>query len=513
MQWIRLQEKLLSMGVELQLAVSMRRVLPVATLALVLAGCAAGPDFKPPTPPRVAAYTERTLANPAATPGVAGGAAQRLERGADVSGDWWTLFQSATLNALVAQALERNHDLKAAQAALRVAHEDVLAQRGAFFPSVSAGLGASRQKASNILAPVPNYPVVPQEFEYGLYTPQLAISYTPDLFGGNRRSVESLQAQAQAARFQMIATWNTLTTNVVVTAIEAAALDEQVDATRESIDVANKSLAILRLRFTKGDASRLDVAAQQTQLAQTEAALPALVKQQAATRHALAVLVGAFPDLAPAESFTLADLHLPASLPLSLPSQLVAQRPDVRQARANLHAASAAIGIAAAARLPSITLSANAGSTALAISKVFTSGTGFWGIAAALTAPVFEGGQLLHQERAAKAAYVEAAEQYRGTVLTAFQNVADTLVALAQDARALQAAATAERAARTALDLSRLQLEHGYIGGFELLSAAQAYQQARIALVQAEANRFADTAALYQALGGGWWHHPEMSKR
>jgi NodT family efflux transporter outer membrane factor (OMF) lipoprotein len=333
------------------------------------------------------------------------------------------------------------------------------------------------------------------------------------LFGLNRRTRESLKAQEQAARFQMIAAWTTLTSNVVVTAVEEAALREQVDATRKSVGIARKSLAILQLRFEKGDASKLDVAAQQSQLAQTEAGLPALVKQLAATQHALAVLVGAFPDQVPAEAFALADLHLPGTLPVSLPSKLVAQRPDVRQARANLHAASAAVGIAAAERLPNIELTANAGSTALAISKVFTSGTGFWGIAASLTAPIFEGGQLMHQERAAKAAYVEAAEQYRGTVLTAFQNVADTLVALDQDARGLQAAATAESAARTTLDLSELQLKHGYIGTFELLAAQQAYQQAQIALVQAEANRFADTAALYQALGGGWWHDNNLAKQ
>lgn len=481
--------------------------------ALALAGCAAGPNFEPPASPKISSYTSHTLTAIAATPGAAGGAAQRFEQGADIPGDWWTLFHSTELDGLIARALKNNHDLKAAQAALRVAHEDLLAQRGAFFPSVSAGINASRQKASNILAPVPNFPAVPQEFEYNLFTPQLSISYAPDLFGLNRRTRESLEAQEQSARFQMIAAWTTLTSNVVVTAIEEAALREQVDATRTSIGIAKRSLGILQLRFRKGDASRLDVAAQQTQLAQAEASLPALVKQQVAARHALATLVGAFPDQAPASAFTLADLHLPETLPVSLPSTLVAQRPDVRQARADLHAASAAIGIAAAERLPQIALTANAGSTALAISKVFSSGTGFWGIAASLTAPIFEGGQLLHQERAAKAAYVQAAEQYRGTVLTAFQNVADTLVALEQDAQGLQAAAKAEQAAKTTLDLSQLQLRHGYIGTFELLAAQQAYQQARIALVQAEANRFADTAALYQALGGGWWHHPEMGKQ
>jgi NodT family efflux transporter outer membrane factor (OMF) lipoprotein len=485
----------------------------LATTSLALAGCAAGPNFKPPAPPAVSGYTAHPPAKTVATSGVAGGEAQDFQRDGDIPGDWWTLFHSQPLDALIARALQNNHDLKAAQAALQAAHEDVLAQRGSFFPSVSAGFDASREKASNILAPVPNFPVVPQEFEYNLFTPQLSISYAPDLFGLNRRTRESLKAQEQTARFQMIAAWTTLTSNVVVTAVEGAALREQVDATHKLVDLEKHSLAILQLRFEKGDASKLDVAAQQSQLAQTEAGLPALVKQLAATQHALAVLVGEFPDQAPAESFTLADLHLPGTLPVSLPSKLVAQRPDVRQARANLHAASAAVGIAAAERLPNIELTANAGSTALAISRVFTSSTGFWGIAASLTAPIFEGGQLMHQERAAKATYVEAAEQYRGTVLTAFQNVADTLVALDQDAKGLQAAAKAEQAAKTTLDLSQLQLKHGYIGSFELLAAQQAYQQARIALIAAEANRFADTAALYQALGGGWWHHPELGKR
>lgn len=496
------------MGVEL-LRPFRRRAFLLAILAFTLAGCAAGPDFKPPAPPRANGYLPHA---PGATVAAdtTGGEAQTFEVGGDIPGDWWTLFHSPALSALVAQALKNNHDLKAAQAALRVAHEDVLAQRGSFVPAVSAGFNASRQKdPSSALAPVPSN----NAYLYSLFTPQLSISYTPDLFGLNRRTRESLQAQEQAARFQMIAAWTTLTSNVVVTAVQEASLREQVQATRELVALEKKSLALLQLRFEKGDASKLDVAAQQSQLAQTESGLPALVKQLAATRHALAVLVGAFPDQAPAESLTLADLHLPKNLPVSLPSKLVAQRPDVRQARANLHAASATIGIAAAQRLPSLDLTANAGSTALAISKVFTSGTGFWGVAASLTAPIFEGGQLMHQERAAKAAYVEAAEQYRGTVLTAFQNVADTLVALDQDARALQAASQAERAAKTTLDLSQLQLKHGYIGTFELLAAQQSYQQARIALFEADASRFADTAALYQALGGGWWHHPEMGKQ
>jgi NodT family efflux transporter outer membrane factor (OMF) lipoprotein len=480
--------------------------------ALLAAGCAVGPNFKPPPAPRVEGYTGTPLQRTVATPGVAGGQAQRFESGADIPADWWRLFHSQALDTLIGAALKNNYDLAAAQAALRVAYENVLAQRGAFFPAVSASMLGSRQKQSDLLAPVPNFPAVSSEFQYNLFTPQLTISYEPDIFGLNRRTFESLQAQAQAARFQMIATWTTLSTNVAVTAVQAASLREQVTATARLIDLEKKSLAILQLRFQRGDASGLDVAAQQSQLAQAQSGLPTLVKQLRQTEHALAVLTGRFPNQQPLATFSLADLHLPEDLPVSLPSALVAQRPDVRQARANLHAASAQIGIAAAQRLPNIQLSADAGSSALAISQVFTSGTGFWGITASLTAPIFQGGQLLHQERAAKAAYVQAAQEYRGAVLTAFQNVADTLVALQQDAQALRAAASAARAATRTLKLSQLQLRHGYIGVFELLAAEQAYQQAQMTLAQNEANRFADTAALYQALGGGWWHNAGLNE-
>ena len=480
--------------------------------ALLAAGCAVGPNFKPPPAPHVEGYTGTPLQRTAATPGVAGGQAQRFESGADIPADWWRLFHSQSLDTLIAAALKNNNDLAAAQAALRVAYENVLAQRGAFFPAVSASMLGSRQKQSELLAPVPNFPAVSSEFQYNLFTPQLTISYEPDIFGLNRRTFESLQAQAEAARFQMIATWTTLSTNVAVTAVQAASLREQVNATTRLIDLEKKSLAILQLRFQRGDASGLDVAAQQSQLAQAQSGLPTIVKQLRQTEHALAVLTGRFPNQQPLATFSLADLHLPEDLPVSLPSALVAQRPDVRQARANLHAASAQIGIAAAQRLPNIQLSADAGSSALAISQVFTSGTGFWGITASLTAPIFQGGQLLHQERAARAAYVQAAQEYRGAVLTAFQNVADTLVALQEDAQALQAAASAARAATRTLKLSQLQLRHGYIGVFELLAAEQAYQQAQMTLAQNEANRFADTAALYQALGGGWWHNAGLNE-
>ncbi len=481
----------------------------VASLILpLIAGCAVGPDFKKPAAPDVSDFTRRPLATTVSSRHVAGGEAQRFAEGGDISADWWTLFHSQPLNDLIEQSLKKNPDLKSAQAALSVARENVLAQRGAFYPSVNANFSASRQKQPGSLAPVPDN----NAFLYSLFTPQVSVSYVPDVFGLNRRTVESLQAQAQSVRYQMVATYTSLTANVVVAAIQLASLQAQVDATRELVELNAKMLKILQYQFAKGAVSRLDVAAQESQLEQVKATLPPLIKQLEQQRDLLSVLTGVFPSQAAIGKFELSSLQLPQELPVSLPSKLVAQRPDVLQAQANMHAASAQIGVATANRLPNIELTANAGSTALAIGQVFKSGTGFWSVGADLTAPIFQGGQLLHQERAAKAAYVQASEQYRSTVLTAFQNVADTLVALEQDAEGLKAAAAAAAAAKVTLDLSQRQWHDGYADYLSLLGAEQAYQQALINQVQAQANRYADTAALFQALGGGWWHRAELTQ-
>jgi NodT family efflux transporter outer membrane factor (OMF) lipoprotein len=456
----------------------------------------------------VSDYTAQPLAATAATPNVSGGQTQRFAVGADISADWWTLFHSAALNELIEQSLSNNHDLKSAQAALTVARENVLAQRGAYYPSVEADFSATRQKQSEQISPALNS----NTFLYNLFTPQVSVSYVPDVFGLNRRTVESLAAQEQEVRFQMIAAYTTLTSTVVVTAIQVGAVQMQIDATHDLIDSTANTVKILQYQFDKGYANGLDVAAQESLLAQVSATLPPLIKQQAQLRDLLAVLAGRFPNQAPPDKFDLSTLQLPEDLPLSLPSALVSQRPDVLQAEANLHDASAKIGIAVANRLPNFVLTANAGSTATAMNQLFTSGTGFWGVGAAATAPIFQGGTLLHHERAAKAAYDQAAEQYRSTVLTALQNVADTLTALEQDAEAVKAAAKAADAAKVTLDLAQRQWQSGYTGYLALLSAQQAYQQGRINLIQAQANRFADTAALFQALGGGWWHRVELAK-
>lgn len=479
-----------------------------ALACLLAAGCAVGPDFKRPAAPDVSGYTPAPLSPTVSTPDVVGGEAQRFTSGADIAADWWTLFHSQPINDLIDQALKNSHDLKAAQAALLVARENVLAHRGVYLPAVSANFSASRTAQSQTLAPTPDN----NAFQYSLFTPQLVISYAPDIFGLERRTSESLKAQEQGARYQMIAAYITLTSNVTAAAIQDASLQSQIDATRQLIDINTKMVEILKLQMAKGYASRLDLAAQQSLLAQTTAALPPLLKQAAQQHDLLAALTGRYPTEAPEENIDLSALTLPLDLPVSLPSTLVAQRPDVLQAQENLHAASAQVGIAVANRLPNIQLTGNAGSTALAIGQVFTPGANFWAIGADVTAPIFQGGTLLHQERAAKAAYVQAGEQYRSTVVSAVQNVADTLAALEQDAQALKAAAAAADAAKVALDLSQRQWKDGYASYLTLLGAEQTYQQARINLVLAQANRYADTAALFQALGGGWWRRAELAK-
>jgi NodT family efflux transporter outer membrane factor (OMF) lipoprotein len=479
-----------------------------AAAALLGAACAVGPDFKKPAAPAVKDYTATPLETTASTPAVAGGEAQHFASGSDISADWWTLYHSQALNDLIDHSLANNPDLKAAHAALSVARENLLAQKGVYFPSVSGSFSATRQRQSGQISPTLNS----NAFLYNLFTPEVSVSYVPDVFGLNRRTVESVAAQEQEARYQMAATYTTLTANVVVTAIQEASVQTQIDATRELIDSGTRMVDILRYQLAKGYASRLDLAAQESLLAQTAATLPPLLKQGAQLHDSLAVLAGRFPSEMADEKLALANLQLPEELPVSLPSQLIEQRPDVLQAEASLHEASARVGIATANRLPNIVLSANTGSEAAAMSQLFTSGTGFWEFGANLTAPIFEGGALLHQERAAKAAYDQAAEQYRSTVLTAFQNVADSLTALAQDAEALKAAATAADAAKVTLDLAERQFKDGYASNLALLNAEQGYQQARIALVQAEASRFVDSAALFQALGGGWWHRTDLNE-
>ncbi len=481
------------------------RILAFAAMTFV-SGCAVGPDFLRPPAPDVTGYTQGGGPRQTASAETHGGAAQRFKRSRDIPGDWWAMFRSRPLKNLVERALKNNQDLVAAQAALRVARAKTAAGRGAFFPHVDGSFSATRQKDA-----ADNNGIIPDPLIYNTYTGQVSVSYTPDVFGGVRRSVENLEAQEENQYFQLEATYLTLTSNIVVAAVQEASLRGQISATRNIIKIATDLRDLFRKQKDLGQIPEADVVAQEAALAQIEQTLPPLERQLQQQRHLLAALSGGFPSERLPETFTLAALSLPQKLPLSVPSKLVEQRPDIRAAEANLHAASAQIGVTIAARLPNITITANSGSTAFntAAIPLFTPPTNFWSLGADLLQPIFHGGTLFQQEVAAKAAYDQAAAQYRSTVITAFQNVADVLSALQTDAVALQKAVIAERAAARSLEITRQRRDLGDVTYLALLSAQQTYLQAVINLVQAKANRYADTAALYQALGGGWWNRSD----
>jgi NodT family efflux transporter outer membrane factor (OMF) lipoprotein len=479
----------------------------IAAAACVLGGCAVGPDFQAPAAPTTGRYTAKALPVSTAASGTAAGPEQRLIEGRDIPSEWWALFRSEGIDSLMRQALAANPDLQAANAALRGARENVLAQQGAYFPSVDAQYNATRQ---GVATPVAS-PLASGVDTYTLHTAQLSIGYVPDVFGGNRRQVESLQAQADAQRYQLEAAHLTLAANLVEAVIQRASTRAQIEATNALIELSARQLGLLRRQQTLGQIGAADVAAQEAALALVQATLPPLQKQLAQQGNQLAVLVGALPSDATLPEPTLDQLQLPQELPLSLPAKLVEQRPDIRVAEAQLHAASAQVGVAAANRLPSFNLTAGVGSSALRFSQLFGAGTGFWSLGADVAAPIFDGGTLLHRQRAAQAGYDQAAAQYRSTVLTAFQNVADTLDAIQSDARALDAAALAERAAERSLAIARRQHAAGSAGVLVVLSAEQALRQASLGRIQAQANRLIDSAALFQALGGGWWNRSDVA--
>ncbi|MBV9566463.1 MAG: efflux transporter outer membrane subunit [Bradyrhizobium sp.] len=479
-------------------------------LAVALSGCAVGPDFKIPSPPDVEGYTSTPLPPRTSAAGVAGGKAQRFVKELDIPADWWSLFHSRKLDALVDRALQANPTLEAALAALRQAQENADAQRGKFVPTIQGNFTGTRQTTpSNVLGSSIPLADGSTTNSFNVVTSQVIISYTFDVWGQNRRAVESLDALADSQRFQAEAARLTLAATVALAAIQEATLRDQITATRELISINGKMLDILQRQLTAGYANRVDVAAQEAQLAQTVATLPPLEKQLGQQRNLLAALSGRFPSEGVPETFTLATFRLPADLPLSLPSRLIDQRPDVRAAEGLLHSANAQVGVAIANMLPNFSINGSGGYTATALGNIadYVSPTNrFLTLAGSATHTIFDGFTLLHQKRAAEAALDQAAAQYRATVLIAFQNVSDTLRALRSDANALKAAAEFEGAAKVSFDLVRQQFDSGYANVLLLLNAQQTYLQARIATIQARANRLADTVALYQALGGGWWN-------
>jgi NodT family efflux transporter outer membrane factor (OMF) lipoprotein len=485
----------------------LRGPLRVSVLALLtgLCACAVGPNFHRPAPPNAPDYgSAPSQGSTAAAPGTAG-EAQHFIGGMDIPGQWWTLFRSPQLNALVEQSLKGNPNIDAAQAALRQARDLYKAQRTTLFPTVQGQFDATRSKyATNTLTA----PTVATSSIYNLYTADLSLSYMPDVFGGTRRSLEAARAQMEVSRYQLVATYVTLSSNVVATAVQEASLRGQIAATERLLALQHELTVTMQRQQSIGTASHADLLLQQAAEAQTVATLPPLQKQLGQTRDALTALLGRLPSAEPSETFKLEDLTLPPELPVSLPSKLVEQRPDVRQAEENMHAASAEVGVALANMLPQFNITADTGSTALQIGQLFSPYTGFWDLGASLTQTLFDAGALIYRHRAAEDALDQAGAQYRAAVILAFQNVADTLRALQADADALKATAEADRAAKASYDLARRQYLNGSLSLVALLNAEQTYQQAEIALVQAQANRYADTAGLFQALGGGWWNLP-----
>jgi len=481
---------------------------PTATalaVAIGLGSCAVGPDFQHPAAPEAAGYGRDRLAAHTSAADTPTGRSQRFAQGNDIPQQWWRLYRSPALDALIERALQNNPSLQAALASLRAANQAVYAQDGKFFPLVQANFNPTYNQTSAALAPIPSSGAT----TYALHTAQLQVVYTFDVWGLNRRTVEALQAQADTQHFQVEAAYLTLTSNLVVAAITEASLRGQIDATNRLIAINSKMLDILKRQLDTGYANRNAVALQEAALAQVKATLPPLRKALQQNRDLISALSGVYPSYEPRERFKLADLLLPDELPVTLPSRLVEQRPDIRAAQEQLHVASAQVGIAIANALPNFTISGNVGYMNTALAGLLAPQNLFWLAAGNATQTLFDGGTLLHQIQGAKDTYNAAAWTYRGTVIGAVQNVADALRALQNDADALKAAHDFERASKISFDLARQQMQTGYANVLILLTAQSTYLNAEIAVVQARAARLSDTAALFQALGGGWWNRAE----
>lgn len=480
----------------------------LALCLFALSGCSLGPDFKRPAGPEINNLVTQDQAVQIAA-GSSSGNGQTLLAGKDIPGQWWYLFRSKALNSLIEQAIKRNPTLQAAQATLTAAQENRLVKSGALLPQLDASLSGKRQKVSGAQFGNPDG----GGSIFTLYNASVNVSYTLDVFGGLQRQIEGLEAQVEYRRFQLEGAFLTLAANIVTGAIQEASLRAQIAATEGIIKADSDQLDILKRQFEIGSVSKVAVLNQQALLEQTRTSLPPLGKQLAQIRHQLSVLVGDVPGSAGLiEQFTLDELHLPEQIPLSLPAKLVEQRPDIRAQEALLHAAGAQIGVVAASIFPDFTISANLSSIATVAGNLFSPASLIWGVGGTLLQPLFHGGEFAHAKRAAVATYEQAAADYRSTVLNALQNIADTLSALEFDNAELLTQDAATQVASESLELTRDQMQVGAAGYLDLLTAERAYQQARIGQLKAQALRYADTAALFQALGGGWWNRSDLAK-
>lgn len=472
-----------------------------------LTSCMVGPNFHSPKSPKTNTYTESP--EPKKTTHIAaagkGGKTQYLLSGEDISAQWWTLFRSQELNDLIRKGIQHSPNMVAAQAALREAQENLYAQIGStMLPAVSAQLGGQRERFSAATIGGGNRGII-----FNLFNTSVNVSYTLDLFGGLRRQIEGFGAQVDYENYLLEATYLTLTSNIVTTAVTIASLQAQIKVTNELVQYQQSQLDILKKQFRLGGIAEPDVLSQETLLQQTKATLEPLKQSLAQNYHALAVLIGDLPSNGPLPHFNLDKLTLPTKLPLSVPSELVRHRPDIQASEALLHAASANIGVATANMYPQFTLTGAFGYQDTALSSMINVNNKVWNYGATILQQVFNGGSLLAKKRAAVDAYEQAFAQYKQTVLQGFQNVADTLRALEYDAKALQEQKQAEIAAKKALDITTKQYFLGGVSYLALLIAERQYQTAVLNRVRAQAARYADTAALFQALGGGWWNRTE----
>lgn len=469
---------------------------PLILIIGTLTACAVGPDYTRPSAPDVDRISVAPL--PAATTATDAptGDAQRFLEGESAPAQWWLAFSSPELNRRVAQALAHNPTISAAQAALRAAQENANAAAGGYLPQIDAGVGATRQQTSTTQSGGGS--------PFTLYNASVNVSYTLDLFGGVRRGVEAQQAVANAQQFRLQGTYLSLAANVATASIREAALRAQLAASEDIVAALGEQESLAQKRFELGASSMIDTLAVRSQLAGARAALVPLRLQLEQLRNQLAVYLGKLPAQRNLQILALDEFTLPAQVPVSLPSQLVAQRPDIRAAAAQVHAATAELGIASANLLPRISLTGAWGSNAASASDLFSADSILWNLGAGLLQPLFHGGSLRADKRAAQARLEQAAAEYRFTVLSAFQDVANALQALQLDAEALKAQSAAMHAAQSNLDLVNIQYDTGATGYLQVLDATRQFQQAKLAFIQARAARLTDTVALYAALGGGW---------
>ncbi|CAO4169526.1 efflux transporter outer membrane subunit [Methylorubrum populi] len=478
-----------------------------------LAGCMVGPDYRPPADPPVTRYTKEPLKSPSAADLIrtqqGGSADQSFVAGADIPGAWWRLFRSKAMNRLVEEALAHNPTLEAAQASLRIAQQNVLAQRGTLYPTLTANPQALGAQAPglDLQSPLQDQ----NRYLYSLYTPQVIVAFNPDVFGGNRRQIEALEGEAENQRFQLEAAYLSLTANVVTAAIQEAALRAQIEATKRVIQAQTEVLELYNKQLKLGQIAGADVVQQQAALSLSQQQLPPLEKQLAQQRNLLTALTGRLPSDEVSETFSLNALHLPTRLPVSLPSHLVQQRPDVKAAESQVRTASANVGVAVANRLPQFSITATAGASAVRLAQLANPGAAFFTIIGQATQPIFDAGTLYRRQRASEETLNQAQAQYRATVIAAFQNVADSLRALQADAKAVAAASAAEKATGESLSLVRKQYSAGAINATQVLIAQQSYLSALVTSAGARATQYADTAALFQALGGGWWNRTDVA--